>query len=418
MAERSLLDAYLARLEASLPLTDAERAAAVEEIAGHIADVTAELVERGLPADVAERRALSRLGAPERLADDLAAAHRGPRDLLVASGVALRSAVRAIVWSVLVTWIMVFVIGLILALAWALANRLVRLPNVDWTPWINAPLAAGTMAVAAYAVGRSIVRPVTLAAHRPEREVCAAVLLVGLPLAAWAGLSWISLPWNLVGATMAALLPAWFAAGVLRPHLVPAWFPLDRPRIGWGLIAVIVISLAGLSVTGGMPTQTFTDVGGQLEPATEFIAIAPFEHVETAPLEEATTDGATFGGFGQGVGPIDWSQTWRLTSADALASWTDLRAEVWAIGHDTFDGPLVAGDAIGPVASAPVSVMGRRATAALSFPAVPDREYYYLAVVGTDPDGERQLAAWPSFRQWTWSGTPLEYFVALTSSAW
>lgn len=160
MAESSLLDAYLARLDASLPLTDTERRAAIEEIAGHVADATAELVGRGLPADVAERRALSRLGAPERLADDLAAAHRAPRDLVLAAGVALRTAIRATVWSVLVTWIMLFVIGLVLALAWALVSRIVTLPHVDWTRWLNAPLASGTMALAAYAVGRSVVRPV------------------------------------------------------------------------------------------------------------------------------------------------------------------------------------------------------------------------------------------------------------------
>ena len=61
----------------------------------------------------------------------------------------------------LVTWIMIFVVGMSLALLWALAKRLVSLPRVDWTPWINAPLAGATMALAAFAVGRSIVRPVS-----------------------------------------------------------------------------------------------------------------------------------------------------------------------------------------------------------------------------------------------------------------
>ncbi|MEO8247637.1 MAG: permease prefix domain 1-containing protein [Chloroflexota bacterium] len=411
MADRSLLDAYLARLDASLPLTDAERVDALEEIEGHIADVTAELIERGLPADVAERRALSRLGAPERLAHDLAAAHRTPRDLLVATGVALRSTVRAVVWSVLVTWVLVFVIGLALALAWALVSRLVTLPHIE-TGWVNAPLVAGTMALAAFAVGRSIVRPVALAAHRPERGVRVAVLLVGLPIAALAGLAWIDLSWNFVGAALAALLPAWFTAGVLRPDLMPAWFPLDRPRIGWALIAVIVISLAGLTVSGGMPTQTVTGIGREIDPATEFIAIAPFKHFDLAPLEEINADGAFDDGYNRGTGPIEWSLTWRRTSGDALAGWTDLRAEVWVTGGDAIDGPLAAGEAVGPVASAPISVVGSRATTSLSVRAVPTREFYYLAVVGTDPDGERQLAAWPHFRQWTWSGTPLEFILA------
>lgn len=411
MADRSLLTAYLERLDASLPLTDAERAAALEEIAAHIADATAELVERGLPVDVAERRALSRLGAPERLADDLAAAHRTPRDLLVATGVALRSGVRALVWSVLVTWIVVFVIGVALGLAWALVSRLVALPHVDWTGWINAPLVGITMALAAYAVGRAVVRPVALAAHRPEHQVRLAVLVVGLPIAALAGLAWIDLRWSLVGAALAALLPAWFAAGVLRPNLLPAWFPLDRPRIGLALIAVILVSIGGMALVGAPAQQTFSGVGREIDPVTEFIAIAPFDHFEVAPLEERAS--AAFDpGSGQGTGPIAWSPAWNVTHADALAGWTNLRVEAWAIGRDALDGSLLAGDVTGPLVSAPLSVAGRRASVALSVPAVPGEEYYYLAVVGTDADGERQLAAWPSFRQWTWTGTPLEFFLA------
>ena len=414
MADRSLLDTYLERLDGSLSLTDAERAATLEEIAAHVADATAELVERGLPADVAERRALSRLGAPERLADDLAAAHRTPRDLLAAAGVGLRVSVRAIVWSVLVTWVMVFVIGIALALAWAVVSRLVTLPRVDWTGWINGPLVAGTMALAAYAVGRSIVRPVALAAHRPAGQIRAAVLVAGLPLAAAAGLAWIDLQWNLVGATVAALLPAWYAAGVLRPNLLPAWFPANRPRIGWLLIAVILISIAGLQAVGAPAQQTFDDVGREFDPTTEFIAIAPFDHFELAPLEPSVTDDATLDpGFGEGTGPIVWSQRLRLTSATALRGWSDLHVEVWAADRDGVDGPLNASAGLVRLASAPLTVSGRRAAASVWIEPLPTSEFYYLAVVGTDPAGERQLAAWPGFRQWTWSGTPLEFFGAL-----
>ena len=420
MADRSLLDAYLARLDASLPLTDAERADALEEIEGHIADVTAELIERGLPADVAERRALSRLGAPERLADDLAAAHRGPRDLLAAAGVGLRVTVRTVVWSVLVTWIMVFVIGIALALAWALVNRVVTLPHVDWTRWINAPLVAGTMALAAYSVGRSVVRPVARAAHRPERAVRVAVLLVGLPVAAWAGFAWIDLQWNLVGAAIAALLPAWFAAGVLRPNLVPAWFPLDRPRIGWGLIAVIVISIAGLQAVGAPAQQTFDGVGREFDPITEFIAIAPFDHFDVAPLEIPTDESSTniSSACDACSGPVHVDESWTLTRRDALVGWTDVHVELWAAGHDSVDAPLDQNAGMVRIATAPLAVSGRHATASVSFDPLPTSEYYHLAVVGTDPEGERQLAAWPQFRQWTWSGSPLEFFHALASSAW
>lgn len=122
--------------------------------------------------------------------------------------------VRTVIWSVLVCWGVAYVLTMALGLAWALANRLVVLPQIDWTPLLNAPLVALIMAVAAYAVGRSVVRPVAVAAHRSERAVRLAVLGVGLPLCAWAGLAWIEQRWNLPAAAMAALLPAWFALGV------------------------------------------------------------------------------------------------------------------------------------------------------------------------------------------------------------
>jgi hypothetical protein len=409
--DRPLRDVYLDRLDQALPLDDADRVAAVEEIEAHHADAVAELVERGLPLDVAERRALSRLGAPERLAGDLAAAHRTPRDLLLAAGVALRWTVRTTVWSVLVTWIMIFVLALALGLAWALVNRLVPLPRTEWPQWINPLLGALTMATAAYAVGRSIVRPVARAAHRPEHGVRVAVLVIGLPLAAWAGLGWISLDWNLLGAAVAGLLPAWFALGVLRPHLLPAWYPLDRPRIGWALIAVILISMAGLSVTGVAPSGSVGADVQPMDPATQFAAIAPFPAWEQEPLAPGSGDAVP---YARGDTGDEWNETWRIGPSTELADWSTVEVELWATGSDP-SAALPPGTAVVRVLTAPLAVIGREARTTVAFEPLPEVAYYYLAVVGTDPDGTRELLAWPSFRQWQWDGTPWDYFASRLS---
>ncbi len=410
MADRSLLDAYLRRLGAALPLAESERTAAVEEIAAHLADTTAELVERGLPADVAERRALSRLGAPERLADDLAAAHRAPRDLLIATGVALRLGIVTVVRSVLATWVLIFVIGIALALPWTLANRVFGLGAIDWTLLTNGPLAGLTMSLAAYAVGRTIVRPVASAAHRPQRTVRIAILAIGIPLAAWIGLAWIALEWNLIGVVLAVLLPAWFALGIVRPRLLPAWFPLERPRVALALIAVILVSLAGLSVAGA-PYPGGEGRVREVDPATEFAAIAPLADTEALPLEDIAAHPLA-SGYDRGAGPIGWSQDWRLTGASSsLAGWRDVQVEVWTSTQNEMTGPLVVGSTI-RIASAPLTVSGGLASTWVMFEALPDTEFYYLAVVGIGADGQRELLAWPTFRQWIWSGTPWQYLVA------
>jgi hypothetical protein len=84
-----LVQSYLDRLALALPLRPRDRADAVEEIAAYVADATAEFIDRGLPPQAAQRQALQRLGAPERLAADLVAAHRRPRHLLVTAGTAV-----------------------------------------------------------------------------------------------------------------------------------------------------------------------------------------------------------------------------------------------------------------------------------------------------------------------------------------
>lgn len=226
MADRSLLDAYLERLDRELPLSPAERAEALEEIAGHVADATADLVSHGVPANVAERRALERLGAPVRLADNLAAAHRTPRDLLTAAGVGLRVTLGTTFLSLLTVLVIVVTAGMSLAFVYVIAGRMMVLPDISWGPEWEGVAVAGAIGLAAYAVGRALPTPMSVAARRRVSVVRPVLLMMGTVLTAWIALTWVNLRWSVAGATLMLLVPAWFALGIRFPRLLPRWFPV------------------------------------------------------------------------------------------------------------------------------------------------------------------------------------------------
>jgi hypothetical protein len=401
---------YIRRLERALPLPEGERDAAIEEIEGHLEDAIGALRREGLPAALAEYRSLERLGTPERLAEELAAAHRTPRNVLIATGVGLRVAVGTALWSFIAVGAVLFTVGIAFVALYVLAQRLIPFPRVDLGSDASSTLIAGAVAISGYAVGRAVVPPVAIAARRRPAAARPIILLVGGGLAAWIGLTWLRQPWSIEGAIVVALLPAWFTLGVLAPRLVPLWLPSRRVIGGIALMA-IVLSVVGLFVAGpGTPAGEAVE--REVDPATEFGVIAPFDHSFGPPLEMIPTAPQTVP-IDSGSGRITWYQQWALSRPDALAGWQDVHVEVWASpALMRMDGSLID-HATGPLASAPLSVLARRASASLSFEALPNYGFYHLAVVGTDPDGERQLAAWPGFRQWTWVGTPLEFFVAI-----
>ncbi|MEO8509961.1 MAG: permease prefix domain 1-containing protein [Chloroflexota bacterium] len=407
----SLRTAYLQRLERELSLSDPDRAAAIEEIDGHVDDVIVELTERGLPPDVAERRALERLGAPERLAEALTAAHRTPRDVFVAAGVGLRVSVSTALWSFITVGVILFVVGVAFAALYVLAQRLAPVPRIELGADASTALLACAVAISAHAVGRAILRPVAIAAHHRPADLRPIVLTVGIAVTTWIGLTLLRQSWGISGAIIMALLPGWFAAGVMAPNLVPRWLPANRRLVGVAALAIIVLSVIGLSVAGpGTPAGEA--LSRESDPATEFAAIAPFDHWLSAPID-ATANASSFVPIDRGAGPISWRETWHLSGRDALAGWTDLHVEVWASSANVGADSWVDADATGPLVSTPLVVRGRNASAAVSFEALPTHGFYHLAVVGTDPDGARQLVTWPSFRQWTWVGTPLEFLIAM-----
>ena len=113
------------------------------------------------------------------------------------------------------------------------------------------------------------------------------------------------------------------------------------------------------------------------------------------------------------------SSSWELADPNALAGWSDLHVEVWmAIGPENVNGLSTLDPAVSrPLTVAPVDRSEPGVlTAELELPLVPERDHYLLALVGTDPDGERWLLTEPLDNIARWSGSVLDYLT--TERAW
>lgn len=412
MSDRTLIDVYLDQLGSALPLPEAERAAAIEEIAAYLADATAALRERGVPLEAAQRQALHRLGAPERLAADLAAAHRQPRHLLEAAGTALAVSLGAAFRSFVVAWAAI----LLIALAFGLALAAVRHwfgPQVlamDWSPLLDGLLPAVVGAVTAYAVGRGLLRPVALAARLPPEQVRPAALLVGCVVATLLGLTVFEARWTVPTALLMAAMPVWFALGVLRPDLLPRWFPGTRLTAA-AVLGLIVIGM-GLTLAIGSTAYPSTSSGGatSFDPAEQYAHIGPFVSLEHPPVELDADSWS--GGPSEGPGLVTFERSGLLSSSAVLDGWTDLRLEVWRGPVGEPNGPIIDPTATRPLATAPLEVDGRRVSGEVTFRPLIDRTTYYVAITGRDGAGERWQVAWPSAEFWRWRGTPLQLLLA------
>jgi len=409
MPEERLLDAYLERLDTALPLPESERRAAVEEIAAHVSMTADTLMQDGIAREVAERRALERLGAPERLADDLAAAHRLPGHVLAAAGTAVRVSLVTALQAFIVAWAGVFVIAILLGLAVAGVRRLTGTGflQVDWSPLLDGLLPAVVGGVVAYAVGRALIGPVARAARRHPAEVRRPLLVAGGAIAAVIGLTAIDARWTLGSAALMASMPAWFALGVLRPDLAPAW-RVNRSAV---LIAIVValVGAASLALLGGSVS------GGSVEsraydPNVEYAAVGRLVSLEQPPVRIAGDGSANLAPW-EGPGPVRIERTGTVGSAFEH-EWSGVRLEVWQGPVGGLDGPVLDPTATGPLAAAPMTVHGGRVSGELEFMPLPDRHAYYVAITGLDADGERWQLAWPGVESWRWRGTPLELFLA------
>lgn len=407
MPEHDLREAYLERLAARMSLPDGERLAAAEEIAAHIDEAIADMQSRGLPDDVAERRALQHLGPPERLADDLTAARRQGSHVLSAVGTAIRISIITGLQYLLFTWAIIIILALAGSLVVAGIGRLVgtALLQADWTP-LTAGLAPGVVVGAVvYGIGRTILNPVAVSARRPAAQVRLPLAVIGVGIIAWVAIGLVEAPYHAAGALLMASAPAWFLLGVLRhpARHVPV---LVTPVLLFTL--VVFVGIAGLAfAVGGSPGAVTSEASEPFDPNVEYAAIGPFADLEDPPLGFIESN-EPLAQPGPGAGPVRVVRS-VVAAPLILDSWHDLRLEVWPGPIGELNGSLLDPDATAPLATAPMTFDGRRLTAAVSFLPRPDRHNYYVATTGVDTDGVRMQLAWPGLEWWRWQGTVVDF---------
>jgi hypothetical protein len=401
------LDDYLDALLKELPLPSPQREEAVEEIAAHVADATADLVAGGVSPTDAERRVIVRFGPPDRLADALAAARRERWQLATAAGVALRVTVGTGLWTLIVCWATLVVAAIAVSLLARLAAQLMGWgSSADLVLGSAANVVMGGLvaAVAAYAVGRALPPAVALAARRRVALVRPWILAIGCLVSAWIGFFLIEAEYESISLVLTALLPAWFALGVLRPRLLPTWFPGDAKAIG--LVLVLVATLVLLAL--GLIASSAESPTSQPEPISSLPPAPSFERI--APLFEAHDP--LFAGTGSSSAGTTRGFTWELADPNVLEGWSDLHVEVWAgIGPENVSGLSTLDPAVSrPLSLAPVDGSEPSLlTAELELPLVPERDHYLVALVGTDPDGRRWLLVEPQDEIGRWRGSVWEY---------
>ena len=405
MPDQDLRGAYLARLSDGLALPDAERTAATEEIAGHIDEAMADMRDRGLPADVAERRALQHLGPPERLADDLTAARRRGSHVLAAVGTAFRISIVSGLQYLLFTWAVIILTGLALSLGVASIGRLLgtAILQADWTPVTAGILPAVAACAVAFGIGRTILAPVAISARRPVSQIRPVLAVAGVAITAWWSLAVVAAPYHHVGALLMASVPGWFLFGLLRgPSRPPP--VLVTPVLVFTLI--VFVGLAALVFAGGGAESAVTSSEPQAwDPADWYAEVGPFADVDQPPLEFAE-GGAPI--VGPGPGPVRVERSWTAPAGFAEA-WSDVRLEVWPAPPGMLNGPALDPAATQPMATAPISIDGHKLTGSVEFRPRPDREFYYVATTGIGSDGVRMQLAWPDVDFWRWEGTVVDF---------
>jgi hypothetical protein len=405
--DRPIREVYLERLIASMSLPDAERTAAAEEIAAHVDEAMADMESRGLPTDVAERRALQHLGPPERLANDLTAARRQGSHALAAVGAALRISIVVGLQSFLFAWAVIIVVTITASLAVAGLSRLLgtAILQADWTP-VTASLFPAVVACAvAYGIGRTIVAPVALTARRPAAQLRLPLAVGGVSLTTWIALTVVVAPYHLAGALLMTSAPAWFLLGVLRHRVRPATVLSSRVLVF--ALAVFAIGTGLVFAVGGSPAALTSMESEAWDPHVEYARIGPFVDLEDPPLGFIGQD-ASMVQPAPGPGPVHVERS-AVAPPGFLDAWRDVRLEIWPGTPGLPSGPVLDPEATEPLATGAMTFDGRRLTGAVEFVPRPDREHYYVATTGTDPDGVRMQLAWPDLEWWRWEGSVVDF---------
>ena len=404
-----LTERYIAQLRDQLPFPDAERDEAVEEIAAHIEAAVSDLVTAGIASEDAERRVLGRFGSTDRLADDLADARRPGIRLLPAMGTALRVSVGTTLWTVVLGWVAILLATLIAGSALTLARNVLHFqPNLSWSSPQNALMSAGIYGLAAFAVGRTVTPAIAVSMRRRATTIKPYVLAIGVAFTGYIGLVGVEAPYDAGGAVLQALLPAWFALGVMRPAVLPSWLPPGNVK-GAGVILLLLAVLVGLPLgllAGSSGNYAPPIANDPLPPGQEPARIAPYA---------AAVDDLFVSAYSGWMGDHGLTMSWLLAERTALDGWHDLHVEVWlGLGSDNMSGHAILDPAVDDaIARFPV-VRSDSGSISSSFaiPVVPGHSHYVVALVGTDPRGDRRQLYQAQDQLAYWSGTAWGFFTA------
>lgn len=412
MAEDDLGERWFERLHDQLALPGDQRTDVVQEVRTHVALAADDMVARGVPRQAAVRQVLERLGAPDRLARDITAAHRRPLDLLTASGVALRVSAVAAFQALVLAWAGVLIVAMGLGLGVAAIRRLVGaefLQN-EWSPLLDGLTPAVIGALVAYAVGRSLLTPVAVAAHRSRPQIQPLILGIGVTVASAVALIGVEAQWSVPTALAMATLPAWFALGVLSPSVLRLPRPPRRGTLLLILGMLMVLPLM-LFAAGGRAVSSGQSIEAEaMDPAVVYAAVGPFVDVEQPPLN--LVEGSESTGPWTGPGPVAVQRSGAFVAGDA-DRWTDLRLEIWPGPRDQLNGSALDPAATAPLATAAMTTDGRRVHGSVEFLPEPGRTFYYVAVTGVTAGGNRVQLASPGVEWWYWRGTTYQFLQAL-----
>lgn len=399
---------FLQRIADRLPFERAEKIDILRELAAHLDDSTATLRADGLSPDVAERKAVERLGPPERLADSLTVARRSPRRLLAAAGAGTMSALNGVLYGYLFALLVIQVVWFAVAL---LAGALHPFGETWASPPSITAMTVASIAVGAYAAGRKLTA--TAAARAGYRVRRARHLTAGLGAAGvlayvlfgWRG----SLTWPEVA--MLLSLPVWFVLGAW--HASAGSFPSKR----WHLEVIAIAAIAvPLSLAVGLGQSWGGSGSGSLRPA----GVERIGHLRPASIETAVL--GTEGGR-----TADGRASVHVTLGDAalLTGWSDFRVEAWSGGAglpefwngDANEAGALAADANAPFATAVATLESSGGTARLGGFVTVDRTpgvtLAWTAITGVGPDGRRYILEGPGFETTTFNGTVADWLTAV-----
>lgn len=400
------LDAYLGALASALDLPADERIEVRDEIGAHLADLRSELVDGGLPPEVASDEALRRLGPPGDLARELTRARQTRRALLAAVGGATWAATGAALRGLILGVAAVTVVAVAGMLAMAVVTRLVG--DGTWTlsdaGWYTA-VGVAAFWVSAWLAGRTLVSVAARRSHRPAVRVRPWIVAIGGTLVAWLALAWLQAPQNLWSVASLALVPAVFVVATLTG----TDRSIERSRKArWAslaLFATVVIAVPLLVVMAATPVRTqLSSVGsGPYASMEELLRATGFDlpgrFVADLP-EFATRDMRVDHGLA----------TATLGSAATVTSrWHDLRVEAW---RATPAGGEIDRTYNLPFTSGPMAIESDHLVGAVRVDRTRDVSQWWLVVTGVAADGGRDLITTLGGANSTFTGSAWDWVTA------